>query len=404
MCYVLCLVLQNFLVFKGQRKAFTNKVCTTLQGFATFAEDFIHSSTLEKIQIQRPDVLQAAKHPMLANVCPKDLSVLRLVVRYKTLQSEVESTPKDHQIIRPMKGQELKDQDTNVKYVKNGQNPEMAYTQVHYIKGYFLLHFLCERIGQDNFFELLRHYIHGLFHGKLVHSTHFLALYFEKFPFEGKTQDQSIQQTCHQWLDDWRLPPWIVEKYQSIECALLDQVIEQTDEWIKVLKGSRKRPLRHQQGVVEVGAAFAKANNVQTLVEEEMRPPLPSILPFPEQILLLLENLLEKGLTSTARAKRGLAKLDQIYQFRNCNADVQHRWCELVIMCEIKEHFPFVENFLRNQQAMGLYLYGEMAISQNKVLNAISLKVFEDLRDEFDPSTLANLTEMLKKEEDDGDK
>ena len=72
-------------------------------------------------------------------------------------------------------------------------------------------------------------------------------------------------------------------------------------------------------------------------------------------------------------------------------------------MCEIKEHFPFVENFLRNQQAMGLYLYGEMAISQNKVLNAISLKVFEDLRDEFDPSTLANLTEMLKKEED-GDK
>ena len=53
---------------------------------------------------------------------------------------------------------------------------------------------------------------------------------------------------------------------------------------------------------------------------------------------------------------------------------------------------------------MGLYLYGEMAISQNKVLNAISLKVFEDLRDEFDPSTLANLTEMLKKEEDDGDK
>ena len=152
MYYVLCLVLQNFLVVKGQRKAFTNKVCATLQGFATFAEDFIHSSTLEKIQIQRPDVLQAAKHPMLANVCPKDLSVLRLVVRYKTLQSEVESTPKDHQIIRPMKGQELKDQDTNVKYVKNGQNPEMAYTQVHYIKGYFLLHFLCERIGQDNFF------------------------------------------------------------------------------------------------------------------------------------------------------------------------------------------------------------------------------------------------------------
>ena len=82
--------------------------------------------------------------------------------------------------------------------------------------GYFLLHYLCEKVGQDNFFQLLRHYIHDLHHGKLVHSTDFLALYFEKYPLPNKTSDESIQETCLNWLDTDKLPAWIVEKYQSI--------------------------------------------------------------------------------------------------------------------------------------------------------------------------------------------
>ena len=131
----------------------------------------------------------------------------------------------------------------------------MAYTQVHYIKGissdgvyvlenpisqlyvllkyfplprvfiirfslfssgYFLLHYLCEKVGEDNFFQLLRHYIHDLHHGKLVHSTDFLALYFEKYPLPNKSSNESIQETCLNWLDTDILPAWIGEKYQSI--------------------------------------------------------------------------------------------------------------------------------------------------------------------------------------------
>ena len=79
-----------------------------------------------------------------------------------------------------------------------------------------MLHYLCEKVGQDNFFQLLRHYIHDLHHGKLVHSTDFLALYFEKYPLPNKTSDESIQETCLNWLDTDILPAWIVEKYQSI--------------------------------------------------------------------------------------------------------------------------------------------------------------------------------------------
>ena len=65
----------------------------------------------------------------------QNLTDLRCLLRHQALQGELESTPVDHQIMRPMKEQELKDNDTNIKYVKNGQNPQMAYTQVHYLKG-----------------------------------------------------------------------------------------------------------------------------------------------------------------------------------------------------------------------------------------------------------------------------
>ena len=93
-----------------------------LQGFATFAEDFIHSNTMEKIQrkLSKDNVVEEIAKYSLKNDRNfwLELSMLRCVLRFKTLQCEVECTPKDHQIIRPMKGQELRDQD-DVKYVKN---------------------------------------------------------------------------------------------------------------------------------------------------------------------------------------------------------------------------------------------------------------------------------------------
>ena len=92
-----------------------------------------------------------------------ELSYLRHLIRCETLKNELNATPIEHQIMRPMKGEELCDDETNTKYVKNGQNPQMAYTQVHYLKGYLLLHFLSGSLtgGYDSFFEFLRHYAQG---------------------------------------------------------------------------------------------------------------------------------------------------------------------------------------------------------------------------------------------------
>ena len=54
-------------------------------------------------------------------------------------------------------------------------------TQAHYIKGYFLLHYLLELCGdRKQFFDLLKNYISTYF-GQLVSSTHFIDMFFSKF-------------------------------------------------------------------------------------------------------------------------------------------------------------------------------------------------------------------------------
>ena len=42
-------------------------------------------------------------------------------------------------------------------FVKNGLNPVAGMTQAHYLKGYFLLHFLMESIGcKQKFYSLIK--------------------------------------------------------------------------------------------------------------------------------------------------------------------------------------------------------------------------------------------------------
>ena len=64
------------------------------------------------------------------------------IFSFKTLSSELEHTSADLQSLRPLEdetGDSAGARSTPNAYVKNGINPNAAVTQVHYIKGYFLL-------------------------------------------------------------------------------------------------------------------------------------------------------------------------------------------------------------------------------------------------------------------------
>ena len=337
------------------------------EGFATFAEDFVHNEAMKKLGLYDETKIE-------------EISGLRRLLRFQTLTDELESTPIEHQIIRPMGGQELRHSETQVRYVKNGQNPQMAYTQVHYLKGFFLLHHLCDIVGQNAFFRFLRHYIHDLYHGKLVHSTDFLTLFFETFKDSNTTVQEQVEDICQHWLDTATLPTSVQVANEPFKASIMvKQVQEAMESWSRALSKTRDRKRKFQQdprvqGNLKIIKAFS-----------------------PEQLLMFLELLIR--CPSKLDYKLTLEHLkEQIGPFDHCNADIQHRLCEIVVLgaSSISNlSKDFVTQFLREHQAMGIYLYSEMASSTNSTVNKLAKKTFQDLSPELDPSTKHNISELL---------
>ncbi len=342
------------------------------EGFATFAEDHIHLAAMKILKERRPDRTHFGGYPLADNdsFSWTEWSKCRALIKYKTLAAELEATPEDQQVMRPMSGRELRDPSTEIAYVKNGQNPELAFTQVNYMKGYFLLRHFASIVGLERFFGLLRYYVHELYHGCLVHSTDFLNLFFKSFPdhFPIGDRERNVKKICSEWLDTPRLPNCVIAEFEAAETRTsTSNFMKAVQEAIPDRKRGRKR---------KMSGRFNSETMSSCLV--------------PEQIILLLEELLE----CKTVGKSVLKELDEKFSFKNQNADVMHRWCELIVKHNAVEHVPFLESFLREHQAMGIYLYAEMAMKRN-VFQKVALAVFESLEKEMDPNTVVNVKSIL---------
>ncbi|XP_076794974.1 aminopeptidase O isoform X3 [Arvicanthis niloticus] len=74
---------------------------------------------------------------------------------------------------------------------------------------------------------------------------------------------------------------------------------------------------------------------------------------------------------------------------------VRHRWCELVIKHKYKKAYDQVERFLLEDQAMGIYLYGELMVSEDARLQQLAHRCFELVREHMDKASAHVVTEML---------
>ena len=109
------------------------------EGFATFLEDIIHDAALLSLGLE----------------LPRGLAPLRALVKLETLQEEITNTSDDLQMLQPMRGREAESE--GQKFSRNGLNPVAGQTQAHYLKGYFLLHYLMENsTNQNEFFNLMK--------------------------------------------------------------------------------------------------------------------------------------------------------------------------------------------------------------------------------------------------------
>ncbi|XP_046959017.1 aminopeptidase O [Lynx rufus] len=254
--------------------------------------------------------------------------------------------------------------DSGSSVVKHGLNPDKVFMQVHYLKGYFLLRFLAQRLGDDTYFAFLRKFVHT-FHGQLILSQDFLQMLLENIP-EEKRLELSVENIFRDWLESSGIPqPLQRERQAGAECGLARQVSVEVEKWIRMNRRPRKRKRRETEEV------FEKL--------------------LPDQLVLLLEHLLEQKTLNP----RTLQSLERAYRLTQQDAEVRHRWCELIIKHKYTKAYKDVERFLQEDQAMGIYLYGELMVSEDSRQQQVARRCFELTKEQMDRSSAQVVAEML---------
>uniref|UniRef100_A0A3B4Y4E6 Aminopeptidase O (putative) n=1 Tax=Seriola lalandi dorsalis TaxID=1841481 RepID=A0A3B4Y4E6_SERLL len=110
-----------------------------------------------------------------------------------------------------------------------------------------------------------------------------------------------------------------------------------------------------------------------------------------EQLVMLLELLLEESELSVA----AMLALQRTYNLQNHDAEVRHRWCELVVKHAHNQAYGDVEHFLVHDQAMGVYLYGELMVHEDPEQQALARRCLSLVQEDMDQSARTVVEEMV---------
>ncbi|XP_071077742.1 aminopeptidase O isoform X2 [Desmodus rotundus] len=74
---------------------------------------------------------------------------------------------------------------------------------------------------------------------------------------------------------------------------------------------------------------------------------------------------------------------------------VRHRWCELIVKHKYTKAYKHVEKFLEEDQAMGIYLYGELMVQEDARQQRLARTCFELTKEQMDRGSAQVVAEML---------
>lgn len=92
---------------------------------------------------------------------------------------------------------------------------------------------------------------------------------------------------------------------------------------------------------------------------------------------------------------RTLQNLEKTYGLSQQDAEVRHRWCELVVKHKYTRAYGDVKRFLQEDQAMGIYLYGELMVGEDPQQQQLAHSCFQLTREQMDSSCARVVAEML---------
>ncbi|XP_033376262.1 aminopeptidase O isoform X4 [Parus major] len=321
------------------------------EGFATFLEDIFWARAQQ--QLSHDEI--------------KGQQELKALLRWRRLRDEVQNSEEELQVLRPKKESTGELSESGASVVKYGLKAEKIFMQVHYLKGYFLLRSLARTIGEASYLASLRKFVIK-FHGQLVLSQDFLSMLLEDIP-QQKKAGLTVESIFQNWLDTSGIPKPLLEEGETWkDCQLVQQVSGEVTKWIQTNRRIRK--------------SSKKKMKQDEVVFQQL---------LPDQLVLLLESLLEEK----TLCPRILQCLERTYQLREQDAEVRHRWCELVIKHKYEPGYGDIERFLREDQAMGVYLYGELMVNEDAKQQELARKCFAAAQEHMDASSAKVVAEML---------
>ncbi|XP_027623807.1 aminopeptidase O [Tupaia chinensis] len=424
-------------------------------GLAIGARDWTEEWLSEGFATHLEDVFWAQAQQLAPHEA-QEQQELRAHLRWYRLRDETRNSPEEMQVLRPSKEKTGHVSDSGASVIKHGLNPEKTFMQVHYLKGYFLLRFLARRLGEEAYFSFLRKFVHT-FHGQLILSQDFLQMLLEDIP-EGKRLELSVENIFQDWLESSGIPkfPRLLEPLglprlpchsnakpseslgpssasvaaysvdKDLCCKLTKPAVKTTRSSASVAAYSVDKDLCCKLTKPAVKTTRIPVHRqLKSFVTRESRSAGEAFIPqsvvfelqvmkwlqanrrprkrkrreneevfeklLPDQLILLLECLLEQK-TLNART---LQSLQRTYQLHDQDAEVRHRWCELIIKHKYARAYKDVERFLQEDQAMGIYLYGELMVSEDARQQQLARKCFELAKEQMDRASAEVVAEML---------
>lgn len=320
------------------------------EGFATYLEDVFWS------HVQKLGCREAEEQRQL-----------KALLRWRRLSDELQNSEEELQVLRPNKENTGEVSESGASVVKHALNPEKPFMQVHYLKGYFLLKFLADQIGEDKFLHFFKVFV-GKFHGQLILSQDFLQMLLDAFPAMS-SQGIALETIFSDWLDTPEMPEWLRDECSEwLRTPAVQEVKGEVAKWIH-FSGSGGKGSKRKRAGPKVN--FKELN--------------------PEQLVLLLEFLLEERNLSAST----LRLLQSTYNLQAQDAEVKHRWCELAVKHKHTAAYRDVELFLIHDQAMGVYLYGELMVQEDARQQALARRCLSIIKDDMDQSARTVVEEMI---------
>ncbi|XP_008282274.1 aminopeptidase O [Stegastes partitus] len=293
---------------------------------------------------------------------------LKALLRWRRLSDELQNSKEELQVLRPNMEKTGQVSDSGSSTVKHALNPEKTFMQVHYLKGYFLLRFLASRVGEQQFIDFFRLFVKE-YHGQLILSEDFLQMLLITFP-DMERKGLTLSAIYADWLDRPGIPKWLYERSAVwSQARLVEEVKAEVVKWILLSQSHQGKGRKRKRIEPKV--------NYKELTSD--------------QLVMLLELLLEESELSVA----SMRALQRTYSLQNQDAEVRHRWCELVVKHAYVQAYGDVEHFLVHDQAMGVYLYGELMVQEDAEQQAVARRCLSLVQEEMDQSARRVVEEMV---------